>query len=168
MNYYAGANRLCRDIEFMINIKPGIYWRICWAVLTPILMVTILIYTFVLYKPLNYKGQSYPDWANSKRLKIEIPMEILWDCVFLCLDLGWTVSAIGIAQLPLWAAYAFYKMYQDQNPKSNNPFRPMSNWGPKQRQSLEKYQQFVAAYEEQQRSLPRGNLFIRVKRHIFG
>lgn len=48
----------------MINIKPGLYWRACWAIFTPLLMVTILIYTFITHKPLDYKGQIYPEWAT--------------------------------------------------------------------------------------------------------
>lgn len=63
---YVGVNRLCRDIEFMINIKPGLYWRLCWAIFTPLLMITILIYTIIIHKPLSYKGQSYPEWATCK------------------------------------------------------------------------------------------------------
>lgn len=66
LNVISGVNRLCRDIEFMINIKPGFYWRICWAILTPFLMIIILIYTFLNYKPLTYKDQPYPDWAICK------------------------------------------------------------------------------------------------------
>lgn len=67
---FLGVNRLCRDIEFMINVKPGIYWRVCWAFLTPLLMFTILIYTFISYEPLKYKDQPYPDWATCKFLTV--------------------------------------------------------------------------------------------------
>lgn len=61
-----GVNRLCRDIEFMINHKPGLYWRLCWGVFTPLLMIIILAYTFISYTPLTYKGLPYPEWATSK------------------------------------------------------------------------------------------------------
>lgn len=144
---FAGVNRLCRDIEFMMNIKTGLYWRICWGILTPILMITILIYTFVTYKPLTYKNEEYPVWANS---------------------LGWTVSAIGIAQLPIWAGIAYLNRYLNPSKKINSPLKPMPNWGPRNPKLFVEYQKFVATYEEQQRLLPRGNLFIRAKRHIFG
>lgn len=141
-----GVNRLCRDIEFMINIKPGLYWRLCWAIFTPLLMFTILFYTFIMRKPLSYKGQSYPEWATC---------------------LGWTVSAIGIAQLPLWALYSYFKTYRDKNTKASK-LRPTADWGPKNPQLFEKYQKFVSAYEEQQRLLPPASPFVRMKRHIFG
>lgn len=53
--YILGVDRICRDVEFMIGRNPGIYWRICWGILTPIVMTVILIYTFITYEPLTYK-----------------------------------------------------------------------------------------------------------------
>lgn len=59
----SGVNRLCRDTEFMSGRNPGLYWRLCWGVLTPAVMITILLYTFATYKPLTYRGYIYPDTA---------------------------------------------------------------------------------------------------------
>lgn len=87
---------------------------------------------------------------------------------FLCTGLGWIVSAIGIAQLPLWAFYAYYKMNCDNSAKTKNPFRPSPDWGPKNPQLLEKYQKYVSTYEEQQRLLPQASPLVMMKRHIFG
>lgn len=75
---FLGVNRLCRDIEFMISVKPGIYWRVCWAFLTPIMMFTILIYTFISYKPLKYKDQAYPEWATGEFLSVFVFTERSW------------------------------------------------------------------------------------------
>lgn len=172
--WFIGVNRLCRDIEFMINIKTGWYWRICWGILTPVLMITIQIYNFFTYTPLTYKGQSYPGWANCKFSNSiwfcfeSVSMSIINHCFLIISALGWTISAIGIAQLPLWAGVAYLRRFFSSNTKSSNPFRPTSNWGPRDPQLFEKYQQFVSSYEEQQRLLPKGNLFVRAKRHIFG
>lgn len=58
-----GVNRLCRDVEFMLGRRTGLYWRICWGVVTPMLMIAILIYTIVTYEPLTYKGTAYPNAA---------------------------------------------------------------------------------------------------------
>lgn len=94
--------------------------------------------------------------------------EFLYFFFFTHVVLGWTVSAIGIAQLPIWAGVALLKNCFNTNAKSINPFRPTSNWGPRNPKLLKEYQQFVSEYEEQQRLLPKGNLFVRAKRHIFG
>lgn len=58
-----GVDRLCRDAEFMIGRNPGIYWRTCWGILTPGVMIAILIYTLASFKPLKYRDYIYPDSA---------------------------------------------------------------------------------------------------------
>lgn len=55
-----GVNRLCKDAEFMLGIKTGLYWRICWGIITPLLMGSILIYTLITLEPLTYNGYIYP------------------------------------------------------------------------------------------------------------
>lgn len=59
-------------------------------------------------------------------------------------------------------------MYRDKSAKTANPFRPTSDWGPKNPQLFEKYQKYVSTYEEQQRLLPPASPLVRMKRHIFG
>lgn len=81
-------------------------------------------------------------------------------------DLGWSVSIFGIAQLPLWAAFAYFK--KPSNEKWRSPFKPSLNWGPKNPQLFESYQKFIANYEEQKRLKSRGNIFVRAKQQIFG
>jgi len=65
-----GVKRLCRDVEFMIGIKTSLYYRICWAVITPLLMLAILIYTLVLYEPLKYKDYTYQSGVYGKGLTL--------------------------------------------------------------------------------------------------
>lgn len=66
--YYCalGTDRLCRDCEFMIGRNPGIYWRTCWTILTPLVMAVILLYTLISYKALTYKNEYYPSPAYGK------------------------------------------------------------------------------------------------------
>lgn len=61
-----GAKRFCQDIDFMLGIKTGVLWRLCWCVVTPVLMSCILLYTIITLKPLTYNGKAYPTWANGK------------------------------------------------------------------------------------------------------
>lgn len=61
-----GVKRLCRDVEFMLGIKTSLYYRICWAVVTPLMMFTILIYTLILYEPLKYKNYTYQPGVYGK------------------------------------------------------------------------------------------------------
>lgn len=36
------------------------YWRICWSVVTPVLMIIIFVYSAFSIKPLTYSRQDYP------------------------------------------------------------------------------------------------------------
>lgn len=56
-----GVNRLCKDIEFMLGIKTGCYWRICWGVISPLIMTAILCFKAVTLKPLKYHDYTYTE-----------------------------------------------------------------------------------------------------------
>lgn len=72
----------------MLGVKSGLYWRICWGIITPGLMFLVLIYTLITFEPLQYKDVAYPQLAQI---------------------IGWSMWAIGVSQLPLWALYTIYK-----------------------------------------------------------
>ncbi|XP_055383332.1 sodium-dependent nutrient amino acid transporter 1 [Condylostylus longicornis] len=117
-----GVNRLCKDIEFMFGIKTGLYWRICWAIITPSLMITVLIYLIIEYQPLKYKNIDYPP---------------------LVMGIAWVIYAIGILQLPIWAIYAIYQQPQKTLiEKIKSSFKPTKNWGPLEKHNFEDYQKY--------------------------
>lgn len=89
LGWWYGVRRVCKNAKLMINQNPGWYWRSCWGVITPIVMLIILIYTFASYVPLTYKGIPYPPWAASEyffdfvcSFLITNPPLQLWDGVF--------------------------------------------------------------------------------------
>lgn len=61
-----GVGRICRDIEFMLGIKTGLYWRVCWGFITPVMLVAILIYHIASYRPFTFQGYVYPDGMYGK------------------------------------------------------------------------------------------------------
>ncbi|XP_031631151.1 sodium-dependent nutrient amino acid transporter 1-like [Contarinia nasturtii] len=143
-----GVDRLCRDAEFMINRNPGRYWRTCWGILTPLIMIVILIYTLISYKPLKYKDQLYPPTAYA---------------------IGWTISAIGLMQLPLWAVYTVIKQNGDTwSEKIRNSFHPNSKWGPVDPVTMEKYQKYIANWHNQLTENPPKNIWQKIMQKIYG
>lgn len=48
----------------MVGLNTGIYWRLCWGLITPGLMLAVLIYTLMDMKPLTYKNVEYPAIAH--------------------------------------------------------------------------------------------------------
>lgn len=51
---FLGIEQFCLDVEFMTKRKVGIYWKICWGILMPALLIVIFVYFIVTLKPLTY------------------------------------------------------------------------------------------------------------------
>nr|CAI5822970.1 unnamed protein product [Callosobruchus analis] len=61
ISWWYGIENFCMDLEFMTSKKVGIYWRVRWAVLMPVLLIVIYIYFIFTQKPLVYgDNQPYP------------------------------------------------------------------------------------------------------------
>lgn len=58
-----GLSNFLNDAEFMLGSRPSFYWRLCWAVIAPLLMIFILICTIVTYESPTYDGVPFPDYA---------------------------------------------------------------------------------------------------------
>ncbi|XP_026475444.1 sodium-dependent nutrient amino acid transporter 1-like [Ctenocephalides felis] len=152
ISWIYGLDNFCRDVRFMLGEKVGHvtrYWRICWGVVTPILMVVILIYTLVTLTPLKYAGQDYPDYVYA---------------------VGWCLAAAGLAQLPCWAIWALYQQ-KGQNflQRLWGALSPQSNWGPLDDQTRSEWRAFKQLEDEKElaRGSPR-NFWERLKDALLG
>jgi len=85
--YMYGVARMCRDIQFMLGFDPNIFWKVCWRVLTPGLMTLIVLYTMWNYETPKDGTKEFPAIAHI---------------------VGWSLTAIGLIQVPLYAAYRIY------------------------------------------------------------
>lgn len=65
-----GLDNFCRDIEFMLGVKVGAYWRLCWGFVTPVFLIGILIYRLATLEPITYNGKAYPEIAYGECTKI--------------------------------------------------------------------------------------------------
>ena len=79
-----GLENICNDLEFMLNRHVTLYWRLCWGVVTPCLMLLIFLYSLVNFASPTYSKLHFPDGY---------------------LAAGWAIFAIGMLQLPLWGAW---------------------------------------------------------------
>lgn len=61
-----GLSNFCRDVEFMLNMKIGWYWRICWGYVMPVGLTVILIYSLVTDEGLTYNAKPFPTIALGK------------------------------------------------------------------------------------------------------
>jgi solute carrier family 6 (neurotransmitter transporter, glycine) member 5/9 len=65
VSWIYGVDRFCDDIEFMLKRKTGLYWRLCWKIFTPFIMISIMIYFVVTWKAINFEGHEYPPLMHS-------------------------------------------------------------------------------------------------------
>jgi solute carrier family 6 amino acid transporter-like protein 5/7/9/14 len=50
----------------MVGRKLSAYWRLCWGIVTPVLMIVILAYAITTMKPETYQGKFFPTSAYGK------------------------------------------------------------------------------------------------------
>ncbi|XP_011304784.1 sodium-dependent nutrient amino acid transporter 1 [Fopius arisanus] len=118
-----GLSNFLNDVEFMLGVRPGVHWRLCWLLITPGLMIVIMIYTFCIYSPLKYDGKYYPDWAYV---------------------VGWILFSLAMVQIPGWVVYYVDKQYKLSILEAiKTAFTPATTWGPKCQQHRESWHQFV-------------------------
>lgn len=64
--FVKGLENICLDIEFMLKRKPGVYWRICWACIIPIVLLMVFIYFLITLEELTYESKPYPAYVIGK------------------------------------------------------------------------------------------------------
>ncbi|ETN86010.1 sodium-dependent noradrenaline transporter domain protein [Necator americanus] len=58
--YIYGISQFVRDLKEMLGFEPGIYWRICWMFLAPMMILS----SFIHYQPLTYQDYKFSPLAN--------------------------------------------------------------------------------------------------------
>ncbi|KAB0393807.1 hypothetical protein E2I00_001240 [Balaenoptera physalus] len=71
--YVYGIDRFNRDIEFMIGHKPNTFWQVTWRAVSPLIMLTIFLFFFVIKvnEELIYSvwNPAYEEFPKSQKLK---------------------------------------------------------------------------------------------------
>lgn len=142
-----GLENYCLDIQFMTKRTVGIYWRICWAIVTPIFMLIIFIYNMATLKSPTHGGMNFPEEA---------------------IIAGWILFSIGLVQVPIWAFWLIFR-------KENQPFfdkvvkttKPTESWGPKNKKIKMEWVQFKKDAIEKRRKTAETNNHSYIKQKLF-
>lgn len=110
VSWIYGLKRLLKDIQFMMGISLGIYWKFCLTFFVPISLIAIFIYFVVTYEPLTYQGFVYP-----------LPAQIG----------GWVLTAFALVQIPLWFIHSMFAE------KTWKVWSPNERWGPAKQRDKE-------------------------------
>jgi solute carrier family 6 amino acid transporter-like protein 5/7/9/14 len=109
INYIYGYKNFADDIKMMIGKRPTIYIRICWCVISPLILLVIIIFMSVQYStPTLFSNKYiYPSWAEG---------------------IGWLIVATCIFLIPVWFLGVYFKDGGWQLLKKLS--KPSDEWGP--------------------------------------
>lgn len=119
-----GLSNFLNDIQFMLGPRPSFYWRLCWLLITPLLMIIILVYTCFTYQPPTYDGMPFPAYAYG---------------------IGWALLFLGVSQIAGWILYTLFRNRSSSIKDTfKSSFRPnKEKWGPKDPAIRRNWEEFV-------------------------
>jgi SNF family Na+-dependent transporter len=109
ITYIYGYHNFADDVQMMLGKKPNIIFRICWSLVSPVVVFLVIIATGASYKPPTLFSGTYvfPDWAAA---------------------IGWMIVAFTLFFIPVVFVYTLFK---------NGAFKimvesakPLAKWGP--------------------------------------
>ena len=62
--WFYGTDRFAWNIESMTGHRPGIWWKICWMVGSPLIMIGIFFFSLSQWGGVSYGDYKYPPWAE--------------------------------------------------------------------------------------------------------
>jgi len=98
-----GVNTFCKDLKYMLGVAPGWYFKACWAVVSPLILVLIFLSACGEWELPAYGTLSYPAWAHTT---------------------GWVLTLVSVLQIPIWAVI----MYLVYWVRGGSAFSPPQAW----------------------------------------
>uniref|UniRef100_A0A1B6CQI5 Transporter n=2 Tax=Clastoptera arizonana TaxID=38151 RepID=A0A1B6CQI5_9HEMI len=85
-----GTDRLSKVVQHMTGRYPSLYFRFCWLIAAPLLILCVVVFSIVDYEPPTYNNGTYkyPVWSQI---------------------LGWSITAMILLCIPVVALYAIFK-----------------------------------------------------------
>ncbi|XP_053608028.1 sodium-dependent nutrient amino acid transporter 1-like [Plodia interpunctella] len=142
-----GLENMCLDIEFMLGIKTSFYWRICWSIVTPAIMIFVFMYAMVTTQTLVFGDYTYPSSAYIA---------------------GDTLQYVGMSLIPIFIIVALVKYKTNSCVETvKTAFRKTENYGPSDETLREQWRNFRrdAKYD---REMKRKNWFHHIGLSLIG
>jgi solute carrier family 6 amino acid transporter-like protein 5/7/9/14 len=105
INWIYGFSKFWQDIEMMIGDVSKIYWKICWTLLAPLVILVVIILNIWFYADPALGGTPYPVWSKvlSKFIAFTpISIVIIWFICTFCKRGGYTLLKLQSRPLPYW------------------------------------------------------------------
>jgi solute carrier family 6 amino acid transporter-like protein 5/7/9/14 len=109
-----GAKKVIAHVKEMAGVKLYFHWWIIWSIISPLLLIAVLIFNLVLFKPLMWNNEYPPAW---------VPV------------LGWLMTLAPLGIILIFAIIKVILLRWDPNPKNLtfgrrfiNLFKPDDDW----------------------------------------
>ncbi|KAG8231001.1 hypothetical protein J437_LFUL010017 [Ladona fulva] len=103
-----GSEKFMENISEMGMKIPKVvkwYWQGCWIVVSPVMLLGVLVFSFYEITPAYYGDYIFPGWVDG---------------------LGWLLGIVSVIPLP---AFAIYRIFKGKE-KGADLFLPTKGWGP--------------------------------------
>ncbi|KAF2354543.1 Sodium:neurotransmitter symporter [Trinorchestia longiramus] len=119
LSWLYGVRRLSEDLAFMLGYTPSMFWKVCWAFLSPTIVIVMIVFSAVTWNDPATALDSDPAWATLLR---------------------WIFTAVSIGWIPIVFVIIFFKRLVTK--QLSRLMGPALSWSPG---SLEAREQLVAA-----------------------
>ncbi|KAM3964487.1 sodium-dependent nutrient amino acid transporter 1-like [Aphomia sociella] len=117
-----GLENFCLDIQFMLGVNTSIYWRFCWGLITPGMMLVVFIYALTSFEAVKFGDYVYPTAGYVS---------------------GYMMLFVGIAFVPLFIAITMWKFRTGTFSQTiKKSFHAKPSWGPKAPSAKRQWQDF--------------------------
>lgn len=90
ISWFYGVRRLCNNVKEMTGRVPSSYFRFCWLIAAPFLIMAVWVFSLIDYEPPTYHNgeYKYPWWAEA---------------------IGWGIASLSLICIPAFAIYEFIR-----------------------------------------------------------
>ncbi|KAH8262793.1 hypothetical protein KR044_000360, partial [Drosophila immigrans] len=125
--YIYGIDNFMLDVEFMLGMRPRLFWKITWKYVTPIVLTFVLFTSIIFLREITYNGIGYPDWA---------------------IMIGWMSFVSSIMLIPLYVLYIIIIKWDTLKDSLRKRLKPL-DWTPADPDDRAEYEVF-----RRQRQMP--------------
>ncbi|XP_063984488.1 sodium- and chloride-dependent GABA transporter ine [Diachasmimorpha longicaudata] len=90
ISWFYGVRRLSNNVKEMTGRMPSLYFRFCWLIAAPLLIMAVWVFSLIDYEPPTYGNGAYmyPLWAEA---------------------LGWGIASLSLICIPAFAVYVLIR-----------------------------------------------------------
>uniref|UniRef100_A0A8C5AT39 Transporter n=1 Tax=Gadus morhua TaxID=8049 RepID=A0A8C5AT39_GADMO len=93
VSWFYGINRFSNDIKSMLGSAPGMFWKVCWVVISPAFLAYIIVSSLVRPQPLTLFEYKYPDWSIMVGYMVGLS-SFMWIPIYMVYKLVWTPGSL--------------------------------------------------------------------------